>query len=195
MKLSKEVYHRVLRGEHIVFVEPRDTFITERLVLRRPALTDTMAVYEYASDSEVTRFVDWPTHQNARDALKFLRQCAASWEDGTEYSWAVTLKLEGSVVGMVSCRIQGHAATMGYVLNRRYWGQGYATEAAATVMSWMFSLSPVCRVWATCDAANFGSVSVLEKLKMMREGVIRKAVIRPNIGGEPRDALLYARIK
>jgi ribosomal-protein-alanine N-acetyltransferase len=176
-------------------MEPRDTFITERLVLRRPALTDTLAVYEYASDSEVTRFMDWSTHQNARDALNFLRRCTASWEDGTEYTWAVTVKPNDHAVDMVSCRIQGHAASMGYALNRRYWGQGYATEAAATVMSWMFSLSPVCRVWATCDAANLASARVLEKLEMTREGIMRKAVVRPNIGGEPRDALLYARIK
>ena|SRR5229473_7937904 len=95
-------------------MEPRDTFITERLVLRRPALTDTLAVYEYASDSEVTRFMDWATHQNARDALNFLRRCTASWEDGTEYTWAVTVKPKDHAVGMVSCRIQGHAASMGY---------------------------------------------------------------------------------
>jgi ribosomal-protein-alanine N-acetyltransferase len=176
-------------------MEPRDTFISERLVLRRPALTDTLAVYEYASDPEVTRFMDWPTHQNARDALNFLRQCTASWAVGTEYTWAVTVKPNDHAVGMVSCRIQGHAASMGYVLNRRYWGQGYATEAAATVMSWMFSLSPVRRVWAICDAANLASARVLEKLEMTCEGVMRKAVVRPNIGGEPRDALLYARIK
>jgi RimJ/RimL family protein N-acetyltransferase len=37
------------------------TFMTERLVLRHPALADTMAVYEYASDPYVTRFMDWPT--------------------------------------------------------------------------------------------------------------------------------------
>ena len=155
-------------------MEPRDTLITERLVLRRPALTDTLAVYEYASDPEVTRFIDWPTHQNARDALNFLRQCTASWTVGTEYTWAVTVKPNNHAVGMVSCRIQGLAASMGYVLNRRYWGQGYATEAAATVMSWMFSLSLVCRVWATCDAANLASARVLEKLEMTREGVMRK---------------------
>ena len=50
------------------------------------------------------------------------------------------------------------------MLNRRYWGQGYATEAALTVVSWVFSLSPVCRVWATCDADNLASAHVLEKL-------------------------------
>ena len=95
-------------------MEPRDSFITERLVLRRPALTHTLAVYEYASDSEVTRFMDWPTHQNARDALNFLRRCTASWEDGTEYAWAVTVKPNDYAVGLVSCRIQGHAASMAW---------------------------------------------------------------------------------
>jgi RimJ/RimL family protein N-acetyltransferase len=49
-------------------------------------------------------------------------------------------------------------------------------RAAVTVMSWMFSLSPVCRVWATCDAANLASARVLEKLEMTREAVMRKAV-------------------
>ncbi|SRR5712691_4354 len=91
-------------------MEPRDTLITERLVLRRPALTDTLAVYEYVSDSGVTRFMDWATHQNARDALDFLRRCTASWEDGTEYTWAVTVTPNDHAVGMVSCRIQRRLA-------------------------------------------------------------------------------------
>jgi ribosomal-protein-alanine N-acetyltransferase len=172
-----------------------DTLMTERIVLRRPVVTDAMAVYEYASDSDVTRFMDWPTHQNLRDALNFLRRSIANWEDGIECTWAVTLKPEDHAVGIVSCRVQGHAASIGYVLNRRYWGQGYATEAASTVVSSVFSLSPVCRVWATCDADNLASARVLEKLGMAREGLMRKAVIRPNLGDEPRDTLLYARIK
>jgi ribosomal-protein-alanine N-acetyltransferase len=171
------------------------TFMTDRLVLRHPALTDTMAVYEYASDPYVTRFMDWPTHENAREALTFLRRSIANWKDGTEYTRAVTVKPEDHAVGMVSCRVQGHAVGIGYVLNRRHWGHGYATEAASTVVSWALELSPVCRVWATCDAENLASARVLEKLGMSREGVMRKAVIRPNLGGEPRDTLLYARIK
>ena len=45
------------------------------------------------------------------------------------------------------------------------------------------------------DADNLASARVLEKLGMTREGLMRKAVFRPNLGGEPRDTLLYARIK
>ena len=83
----------------------------------------------------------------------------------------------------------------GYVFNRKYWGQGYATEATRAVVAWAMSLSGVYRVWATCDTENFASVRVLEKTGLLREGTLRRCTIRPNISMIPRDTFVFAKIR
>jgi RimJ/RimL family protein N-acetyltransferase len=78
------------------------------------------------------------------------------------------------------------------VLNRKYWGQGFATEAARALVTWLSGLGPIRRVWATCDAENIASVRVLEKVGLSQEAVLRRWAVRPNIGPERRDTLLFA---
>jgi RimJ/RimL family protein N-acetyltransferase len=88
-----------------------------------------------------------------------------------------------------------HTADVGYLLDRHHWGNGYATEAARAVVAWAFSVPAIRRVWATCDTANVASARVLEKAGLEREGTLRQAIVRPNLGNEPRDAFIYARVR
>ena len=56
-------------------------------------------------------------------------------------------------------------------------------------------LRPVRRVWATCDVENAGSIRVLEKAGLSLEGTLRRWAVRPNLSPEPRDALVYSKIR
>ena len=107
----------------------------------------------------------------------------------------ITVKPESRVDGAIACRVRGHAVDFGYVLNRKYWGQGYATEAARTVVAWAMSLPGVYRVWATCDTENLVSVRVLEKTELLLEGRLKRHTIRPNISMIPRDTFVFAKIR
>ena len=51
------------------------------------------------------------------------------------------------------------------------------------------------RIWATCDADNSRSAAVLIRAGLQFEGRMRSATLRPNIGGGPRDTLLYAWVR
>lgn len=168
---------------------------TSRLVLRRPQREDAPAIFEYGSDPEVTRLMDWRTHTAVSNAADFTEASEKRWTDGTEFTWLITIKPDGVVVGAISSSFNEHRATIGYVLSRRHWGKGYATEAARRVMEWLFDDGAVWRVWATCDVENIASAHVLEKIGMNREGKLRRLVIRPNIGPQPRDAFIYARVR
>ena len=74
--------------------------------------------------------MEWRTHTDIRQSVEFLKPCAARWESGEEFCWVITVKPESRADGAIACRVRGHAVDFGYVLNRKYWGQGYATEAA-----------------------------------------------------------------
>lgn len=172
-----------------------ETLETSRLILRRPVSSDAEAVFEFARDPEVTRFMDWPTHTNVQEAKDYLRDCIPRWENAREYDWMITLRDHNQVIGGVSIRVRGHSADFGYVLNRTYWGHGFATEAANAVVSWVSGFDTIYRVWATCDTENLASVKVLEKVGLSREGILRSWAVRPNISTKPRDAFVYSRVR
>lgn len=172
-----------------------DPLITDRLILRRPSLSDAAAILEYASDPEVTRYMTWQTHTDIQDTVEFLESSTQRWKSGEEFGWVITIKAEDQVIGAVGCRIKGYMADFGYVLNRNFWGRGYATEAANAVVSWVMSLPEIYRVWATCDTKNFASARVLEKVGLSCEGKLRYSMIRPNLSPIPRDTFIFAKIR
>ena len=80
---------------------------------------------------------------------------------------------------------------MGYVLRRDSWGKGYATEAAREILRIGFELLDAHRVVGNVDTENIGSVRVLEKIGMTREGMNRQSFWSP-LHGTWRDTYLYA---
>jgi RimJ/RimL family protein N-acetyltransferase len=174
---------------------PPETFELARLRLRRPQLSDADAMLAIGSDTEVARFADWPLSTERAPALARLRQRSAEWESGAEYYWIITLAGDDRAIGAVSTRVEQHAADVGYLLARDHWGNGYATEAGRAIVDWAFTVPSIRRVWATCDTENGASARVLEKIGLEREGTLRRAIVRPNISPEPRDAFIYARVR
>ena len=172
-----------------------ETFDLARIRLRRPALADADAVFAWGSDPEVARFAEWPRSTSAEESLGRLRQRAADWESGAEYYWIITLAHDDRAIGAIASTVTQHAADFGYLLDTRYWGHGYATEAARAIVAWALSLPAVRRVWATCDTENVASARVLERAGLVLEGTLRRAIVRPNLSHEPRDAFLYAKVR
>jgi RimJ/RimL family protein N-acetyltransferase len=175
-----------------------ETLIGRRVLLRRAQPTDAAAIFaEYAQDPEVTRYLTWRPHEGVNETEGFLAECVARWEAGTEFTWTVNLAGDepAGAVGMVACRVCGHAANLGYVLARRLWGQGFMSEAARLVVAWAIEQPTVVRVWAVCDTANVASARVLEKAGMQREGILRRWMVHPNVSAEPRDCFVYARVR
>ena len=169
------------------------TLSTARLLLRPPQPADAAAVFDYASDPLVVRYVDWPASVEPADGIRATERALQKWELGEEYSWRLTLPPNDTPIGSVGCRVKGEAADFGFVLNRRHWGQGYATEAAGAVLDWLKPLDVITRIQATCDVENVASARVLEKLGLSRETRLPNYTVRPNMPGAPRrDAFLYS---
>ena len=168
-----------------------ETIETERLVLRRARPEDAEAVFAYASDPEVTRYMDWPTHVSVDTGRRFIEECAARWASGEEFTWLVTVRPDDRALGAIAIRIRGEEADFGYVLHRSAHGRGYATEAARAVVEWALGLPSLRRITATCDVENAASARVLSKAGLSREAVLPAYAARPNLGSGSRDALLY----
>ena len=161
-------------------------------MLRRSKESDAEAVLDYGGDPEVARFADWPRLTSLEEARRAVANADRRWEAGDEYAWRITVVPDDTPVGGVACSFDGPRAEFGYLVHRKLWGNGFATEAAEAVFRWLTSLSSVQRIQATCDIDNVASARVLEKLGMRRECVLRNWTVRPNLPGKPvRDSLLY----
>jgi RimJ/RimL family protein N-acetyltransferase len=174
---------------------PPEVIETKRLRLRRPRLSDTASIFEYASDPEVARYADWPICRTIDSVVQTLSRRDEEWTSATEFYWVMALPPEDHAIGALSCCVSRHSAEFGFVLNQRFWRNGYATEASRAIVGWVFSLPFTWRLWATCDVENVASARVLEKSGLSLEGKLRRAVVRPNLSDEPRDALLYSKVR
>jgi ribosomal-protein-alanine N-acetyltransferase len=68
------------------------TLETERLILGKMTLDDAGAVFAYASDSEVTRYVIWNMHRTIEDSKSFLRSLAEEYENAEAADWGSSAK-------------------------------------------------------------------------------------------------------
>jgi RimJ/RimL family protein N-acetyltransferase len=177
-------------------MKPPEKFETERLILRKPRMDDAPEIFtSYAQDLEVTRYMTWTPHKNIEETYDILQTMLKLWEEGSAYSFAIVLKDLNSVIGMIAMHPDGFKVEIGYVLARPHWGKGLVAEAARAVTNWLLQQPDVYRVFATCDVENPASARVMEKVGMVREGILRRDAIRQNINSEPRDSLIYAIVK
>lgn len=167
---------------------------TPRLVLRPPVASDAAAIFAYASDPDVIRFMSWPRHRSMADTASFLDFAAKVWRRWPAGPYVVLSGRDERLLGCTGLAFEtARVASTGYVLGREAWGLGYATEALAA----MVTLAPavgVERLYAQCHVDHRGSARVLEKCGFAFEGRLERHVIFPNLSpGEPSDVLSYAR--
>lgn len=167
---------------------------TQRLYLRRPRPQDAEAVFAYASDPRVTRYMSWPTHTSLDDTHGFLRSVTDGWGTG-EYAWAIEPHDGGPLLGMVGAAPGEHGVSLGYVLAHEHWGQGYATEALRAIVDDAIAQPGVYRLWACHDVDNPASGRVMQKAGLVQEALLRRWLVHPNVSPLPRDSVLYSWIR
>lgn len=177
-------------------IQAPESLDTLRLHLRKPGVDDASAILEaYAHDAEVTRYLFFRPNQTLDEIKSFLQRTLDAWENGSAFGWVLVLKENKNLIGMVEVRISQPRAELGYVLARPFWNKGYMPEALQPVIDWAFTQPELFRVWAFCDVDNVASARVLEKVGMMREGILRRWCILPNLGAIPRDCLCFSKVK
>jgi RimJ/RimL family protein N-acetyltransferase len=149
----------------------------------------------YMRDPAVTHYLRWRPHKELSEALDFLGECIAAWEEGTRFPCVIALKGTDEPFGMIDFHVNAATVGVGYVIARSRQGKGYATEALCAVIEWAFQQPSIHRVNASTDVDNIASRRVMEKAGMQREGLLRKYMVHPDISDVPRDCYLYAIVK
>ncbi len=144
--------------------------VTERLIIREFRETDGEDLYEYLSDEEVVRFEPYKPF-NKEEAYN-----EAKRRTKDENFLAVCLK-NGKLIGnLYFAKCEFETWEVGYVFNKNYWGNGYATESLKALMNYAFIEMKVRRIIAKCDPKNSNSWILLERVGMRREGTLLQSV-------------------
>ena len=175
---------------------------TERLLLRRPRLSDAAALHAAYGDPEVMKFIgDGKTMTQAKTKA-WIEKALARWKaDGFGH---FVIEKDRKVIGRAGflvwdpdewktgtlAELGSHAAIeLGWMLAREHWGNGYATEAVAVLLELGFGALQLQRIGATCHPGNIGSIRVLEKCGFTLEGRLRSHRL---VRGVRRDSLVYS---
>lgn len=149
---------------------------TRRLLLRDFTADDLPAMRAYAGDAQVLQHVLY----EARDAAQLrvhLDRVLDSQRCRPRRTWelAIVVQRTGRVIGTCDLALTGRReADLGYMLARRHWGHGYATEAASALVEHAFAQLAVERVYALVDVGNERSRRVLEKAGLRWEALLRR---------------------
>lgn len=168
---------------------------TERLVLRPVTFDDVPAIHQYCSDPDVARYTTWHPHQSLLETQAYVGAVQDQYDRDEPSPWGVEHRAEGVLIGtcgFVARSPEHHRAELGYTLARRYWGQGYMTEAVRAIIAFAFDHLDVNRIEAVCDAENLASARVLEKSGLAFEGILRDYLL---IKGRYRNVRMYAAVK
>lgn len=177
-------------------MQPPEQIETERLILRKPRPHDAPVLFTaYMQDPQVTRYTTWRPHQQLRETQDFINCSISDWENGIRFPMVIALKEKDEPFGMIDFHVRGCTVGLGYVIARSHQHKGYATESTRAIIQWAFQQPTIYRVNALTDIENTASQRVLEKAGMLREGLLRKYIVHPNLSDIPRDSYMYAIVK
>lgn len=144
---------------------------TDRLLLRELLPTDDSSMFELDSDPDVHFFLgNHPvkTIEESRAMIALIRQQYVDYSIGR---WAVIQKQSGDFMGWAGLKyitgtINGHSNfyDIGYRFIKRYWGNGYATEAGRPAITYGFTQLNLQEMYGMANATNHASKKTLQKL-------------------------------
>ena len=138
---------------------------TDRLILRAFREEDFEAWATIMGDDDVMTFLGGKPMARG-DAWRSMAMTLGHWALRGYGMWVVERKADGAVVGRVGMlNPEGWTGLeVGWTLGKPYWGQGYATEAAAAAMRYAFLTQAVDHVVSNIDAKNTASQAVALRL-------------------------------
>ncbi len=153
---------------------------TNRLLLRKFTLDDAQAIYNnWASDSEVTKYLMWPEHDSVTVSENVLKDWIKLYEKEDFYQWAIVFKDNKSEpIGTIGVTHQDNVVGMahiGYCIGRKYWHKGITSEALKSVMDYLFDKVEFKRIESRHDPRNPNSGAVMKKCGMKYEGTLSMA--------------------
>ncbi len=153
---------------------------TERLVLEDLTEDDLANLRRIAQDPVVMRYVLLGLG-NDEEVTSFLGRGIeeSKREDRMAYVLAIRVPETGDFAGLTFLDIDPvlkSTAEAGLVLDKEFWGRGYASEILRKLLGFGFDTLSLHRIYGKCDELNHTSARVMEKCGLKYEGTLREHV-------------------
>ncbi|MGW8396770.1 GNAT family N-acetyltransferase [Streptomyces lydicus] len=164
---------------------------TDRLTLRRWQDSDREPWAAMNADPEVREHLGDLLTREESDAS--VAQFQAEFDQRGYGWWAVEVRATGEFIGFagldqVEDDMPFTGVEIGWRLARSAWGQGYATEAARTVLAHGFDTLELPEILAVTTATNLRSQAVMRRIGMTRnpaddfdDPTAPEGPLRPNV--------------
>lgn len=154
--------------------------VTQRLVLRRLTSDDCDMMFgNWAGDPAVTEYLRWDAHRDWIVTMEYLNEIVKQYARPDFYDWGICTHT-GVLIGNISIapaekdaaggwkkglkvELLGPAWEVGYVIGRKWWSSGYATEALCAVRDFWFRTVDAPWLVAFHANPNVASAAVLQK--------------------------------
>ncbi|MBS1774538.1 MAG: GNAT family N-acetyltransferase [Bacteroidetes bacterium] len=144
---------------------------TPRLYIRELLPEDEKGMFEMDSDPEVHRYLGGKYSTSIDQERAYINNVRQQYIDNGIGRWAMIEKSTNEFVGWTGFKllhgpINNHSNfhDFGYRLARRFWGQGYASEAAYASLHYGIANFGFKKIYAMTDVDNVVSRKLLEKL-------------------------------
>ncbi len=163
---------------------------TERLTLEPISLHYLESIHAYSSDPENTQYMVYLPRDSIEESRAFIMRSMEEWaKENPAFYEFVILEGERHVGGASVYMLEDGSVELAWILDKRFRGHGYATEAARALMAWGRDSLGVRRFIAMCDSENVASWRLMERLGMRR---IRLSGGRKNRSSdEERQEVIY----
>lgn len=143
---------------------------TDRLLIR-PLGTEYLKTYnEYAMSPENARYMCFLPVEGEAESVAFLKTAEEEWAKPHPKFYEFAIIHDGEHIGGISIHMEYGKPVLGWIINRKYWGRGFAYESAKAVMEHFASDLGIRYFCAYCDTRNTASFRLMEKLGMKRAG-------------------------
>ncbi|MCL2353292.1 MAG: GNAT family N-acetyltransferase [Defluviitaleaceae bacterium] len=168
-----------------------NTITTERLILRPFQLSDAPQVSHFCNNYNIYKStLSLPHPYPEEAATAWIKTHADNFKNNKSYEFAITDKATGQLYGAIGLSNHQHNKNgeLGYWIGEEHWGFGYATEAVKALIDFAFTQKGYHKVWGRFFTSNPASGKVMEKVGMVKEGLLAQHVLKD---GKFEDLALY----
>lgn len=142
---------------------------TDHLTLRLLQPADAEVLHRIYQSEGVLRYFPNPSPPPLERVQRFVASQQVHWEKYSYGNWGVLPDGEREIVGWAGLQYlpELNETEVGFLLDRPFWGKGYATEAALASLRFGFEQFGFDHIIALAHPENLASRRVIEKCGMI----------------------------
>ena len=155
----------------------------KRIDLIIPTMKDVDDICRNINDKLVAKYMSNVPHPYKRkDGEFFIKKIVKKGlKAKTDYPLSIYEKQKKEVIGGIGLHNidkNNQRAEVGYWLGRKYWRQGYISEALGMILNFGFRRLKLRKIWAGVYHPNIPSQKLLMKAGFAKEGLLRKHTLK-----------------